>query len=361
VANLLKLFVDLQEDQLVTSVVDSTPITLPNFIQGDQIPVEVYLLVKDESGGFASQYKTLPDNLTVKVGLVSPSGATSATAYSSVTLARRYRVGAATPVAAGSNYNLNDELKPPTSDATEDPVLIVKGVAEGGITELAVKDRGIYTSKDDSSLALTDFVVTNSATTGGTCRIDWDTFHAGTLDLNTTGVNNTLLAGNTGSPNTSATATLEIEITGTSIARTPVQKTVTVKADGIKSGTGNSTSAAGYVTLEKATVTGASTINSLNAGNASFVRLDNSSVGGNVTVNGIAGGVDGYFLTLFINASGTSQTTTFGNQTTADPPQQITINDSALVITGDGVVQLIYEGTESKWQVLSARDSSGAE
>ena len=87
-ANLLKRFVDLQEDQLVTSVVDSTPITLPSFIQGDQIPVEVYLLVKDEAGGFASPYKTLPDNLTVKVGLVSLSGATSATAYSSVTLSR---------------------------------------------------------------------------------------------------------------------------------------------------------------------------------------------------------------------------------------------------------------------------------
>ena len=361
-ANLLKLFVDLQEDKLVTSVVDSTPITLPSFIQGDQIPVEVYLLVKDESGGFASQYKTLPDNLTVKVGLVSPSGATSATAYSSVTLSRKYRVGAAKPVAGGSAYTLNDELKPPTSSASEDPVLVVKGVASGAITELAVKERGIYSTKSDTALSLTDFIVADSSTSGGTCRIDWETFHAGTLDLTTTGVNNTLLAGNTGSPKTSATATLEIEVTGTSIARTPIQSTVTVKADGIKSGTGNSTAGAGYVQLGKATVTGASTINALNAGNSSFVRLDNSSVSGNVALNGIAGGVDGYYLTMFINASGGSQTTTINNNSaSAASGDEIVINDSSLVITGDGVVQLIYEGTESKWQVLSARDSSGAE
>ena len=92
------------------------------------------------------------------------------------------------------------------------------------------------------------------------------------------------------------------------------------------------------------------------------MRLDNSSVSGNVALNGIAGGVDGYFLTMFINASGGSQTTTINNNSgSAASGDEIVINDSSLVITGDGVVQLIYEGTESKWQVLSARDSSGAE
>lgn len=361
-ANLLKLFVDLQDDVLVTSSIDSSPITLPDLIQGDQIPLEVYLLVKDESGGFASQYKTLPDNLTVKVGLVNPSGATSATAYSTVSLTRKYRVGAAKPVAGGSNYTLNDELKPPTGSASDDPVLVVKGVAAGAITELAVKDKGIFATKSDSALTLSDFIVADSSTSGGTCRIDWETLHAGTLDLNTTGVNNTLLAGNTGSPKSSATATLEIEITGTSIARTPIQQSITIKADGIKSGTGNSTSAAGYVKLDKATVTGTATVNALNVANSSFVRLDNSGFTGNANLNGIAGGVDGYLLHIFINAYSTSQTLTVnglsGSATSAD---RINIMDTSLVITGDGVITLVYEGTEGYWQVLSARDAGGAE
>ena len=359
VANLLKLFVDLQNDELVTSTVDSSPLNIPDFIQGDSIPLEVYLLVPDESGGFASQFTTLNDSLTVKVGLVSPSSATTATSYSTATLSRKYRVGAAKPVAGGTGYTLNDELKPPTGTAVEDPILVVKGVASGVITELAVKDRGIYATKSDSALSLTDFVVADT-TSGGTCRVDWETFHQGTLLLNTAGINNTLLLGDS-SPVASATATLEIEITGSSIARTPIQKTVTVKADGIKSGTGNSTSAAGYVTLGKSTVTGSASMDSLALGNSSFIRLDNSGFSGNATLNGIAGGVDGYFLNIFVNAYSSSQTLTIEDDNAAASEEGIIINDSALVITGDGVVQLIYEGDENRWHVLSARDSTGAE
>ncbi len=358
-ANLLKLFVDLQNDELVTSAVDSTPLTLPDFIQGDQIPVEVYLLVPDESGGFSSQFTTLSDNLTVKIGLVSPSSATTATAYSSATLSRKYRVGAAKPVAGGTGYTLNDELKPPTGTAVDDPILVVKGVASGVITELAVKDRGIYATKSDSAMSLTDFVVADT-TSGGTCRVDWETFHQGTLDLNTAGVNNTLLLGDS-SPVASATATLEIEITGTSIARTPIQKTVTVKADGIKSGTGNSTSAAGYVRLEKTTVTGSASMDSLALGNSSFIRLDNSGFAGNATLAGIAGGADGYFLNIFVNANSPTQTLTINDDSSATAGDDIKINDASLVITGDGMVQLIYEGDEAVWSVISARDTSGAE
>jgi hypothetical protein len=359
VANLLKLFVDLQNDELVTSAVDSTPLNIPAFVQGDQIPVEVYLLVPDESGGFSSQFTTLNDNLTVKIGLVSPSSATSATAYSSATLSRKYRVGAAKPVDGGTGYTLNDELQPPLGAASEDPVLIVKGVASGVITELAVKARGIYATKSDSALSLTDYVVA-STTSGGTCRVDWETFHQGTLDLNTAGVNNTLLLGDS-SPVASATATLEIEITGTSIARTPIQKTVTVKADGIKSGTGNSTSAAGYVRLEKTTVTGSASMDSLALGNSSFIQLNNTGFSGNATLDGIAGGADGYYLNIFVNAYSPTQTLTINDDNSAEAGDGIKINDTSLVITGDGVVQLLYEGDEGAWQVMSARDTSGAE
>jgi hypothetical protein len=102
-------------------------------------------------------------------------------------------------------------------------------------------------------------------------------------------------------------------------------------------------------------------MDSLALGNSSFIRLDNSGFAGNATLDGIAGGVDGYFLNIFVNAYASSQTLTINDDNSSTSGDGIKINDTSLVITGDGMVQLIYEGDEGVWQVLSARDTSGAE
>lgn len=84
--NTLTLYLDTTANRLVISPTLGTPATLPVFYQGDVIPVVLYLIEANPTGGLASPYSYVDDaNVSVKLGLVTPSP-TSATVHASVTL-----------------------------------------------------------------------------------------------------------------------------------------------------------------------------------------------------------------------------------------------------------------------------------
>ena len=70
---LLKLYVDVQNRRLVTSTRNASVFTLPSFVQGDTMAIELYLLEPNTSGGLSSPLTTLKSiSYTVKVGIVTP-------------------------------------------------------------------------------------------------------------------------------------------------------------------------------------------------------------------------------------------------------------------------------------------------
>jgi hypothetical protein len=83
---LLKLYVDVQNNRLVVSSRIASPFVLPSFIQGDVIPIELYLVEPNISGGLSEQLSLLTEiTYTVKLGIVTPS-ASSPVAHAVITL-----------------------------------------------------------------------------------------------------------------------------------------------------------------------------------------------------------------------------------------------------------------------------------
>lgn len=83
---LLKLYVDVQNRRLVTSTRNAQPFTLPAFVQGDTMAIELYLVQPDTSGGLSSPLTLLTETTyTVKIGIVTPHPS-SPTAHSVLTL-----------------------------------------------------------------------------------------------------------------------------------------------------------------------------------------------------------------------------------------------------------------------------------
>ena len=69
-ANLLKLYVDTQNNKLVQSDTDASEFTLPIFYQGDVLPVQLKLLEPNTTGGLSTPFSTITDSYTVKIGIV---------------------------------------------------------------------------------------------------------------------------------------------------------------------------------------------------------------------------------------------------------------------------------------------------
>lgn len=83
---LLKLYVDVQNRRLITSTRSAQPFTLPAFVQGDVMAVELYLVQPNEAGGLSAPLTLLTETAyTVKIGIVTPHP-TSPTAHSVLTL-----------------------------------------------------------------------------------------------------------------------------------------------------------------------------------------------------------------------------------------------------------------------------------
>lgn len=70
---LLKLYVDVQNNRLVVSDRNPSQFLLPAFVQGDVIPVELFLLEPNTSGGLSSPLSLITGTqYTVKIGIVTP-------------------------------------------------------------------------------------------------------------------------------------------------------------------------------------------------------------------------------------------------------------------------------------------------
>ena len=82
---LLKLYVDVQNNRLVVSTRNPSPFSLPSFVQGDVIPLELYLVEPNVSGGLSDPLSLILTQYTVKVGIVTPH-ATTPVASALVTL-----------------------------------------------------------------------------------------------------------------------------------------------------------------------------------------------------------------------------------------------------------------------------------
>jgi hypothetical protein len=70
---LLKLYVDVQNNRLVVSSRVASPFVLPAFVQGDVIPLELYLVEPNSNGGLSDPLSLLTSiTYTVKLGIVTP-------------------------------------------------------------------------------------------------------------------------------------------------------------------------------------------------------------------------------------------------------------------------------------------------
>ena len=303
-ANLLKLYVDTQNNQLVQSDTDASTFTLPTLFQGDVMPVQLMLLEPNSSGGLSTPFNTITDSYTVKIAICSITNSSSSTVYTSATLT------------FSSSTNL----------------------------------------------------------------------YTGTLILNNTGTPSIASLLNSVS---SATALLEVEVSGSGVYSTEVQESVTVKADGIKTGTPMTPPVTGYYTeaqadstfsaktgsttigtlsstlalantaklkfqhLNDTGITGSSTNNTLNPSNAVFVKLGALSSACNLS--GISGGEDGRFLIVYNPTTNTSNDLTIkhddSNATAADRIYTMTGLD--LTIDARGSAMFIYDTEADRWIVIS--------
>lgn len=302
-ANLLKLYVDTQNNQLVQSDTDASTFTLPTLFQGDVMPVQLMLLEPNSSGGLSTPFNTITDSYTVKIAICSITNSSSSTVYTSATLT------------FSSSTNL----------------------------------------------------------------------YTGTLILNNTGTPSIASLLNSVS---SATALLEVEVSGSGVYSTEVQETVTVKADGIKTGTPMTPPVTGYYTEAQAdstfsAKTGSTTIgtlsstlalantaklkfqhlndtaitgagnHTLNPSNAVFVKLSALSAAGNLS--GISGGEDGRFLILYNPTTNTSNDLTIkhddSNATAAN--RIYTMTGADVTIDARGSAMFIYDTEADRWIVIS--------
>ena len=297
-ANLLKLYVDTQNNQLVQSDTDASTFTLPTLFQGDVMPVQLMLLEPNSSGGLSTPFNTITDSYTVKIAICSITNSSSSTVYTSATLT------------FSSSTNL----------------------------------------------------------------------YTGTLILNNTGTPSIASLLNSVA---SATALLEVEVSGSGVYSTEVQESVTIKADGIKTGTPMTPPVTGYYTESQAdstfvakagstmsgvlaltnaaklkfqvkndtAITGGGTV-TLNPANAVFVKI--GSLSADTDIKGISGGENGRFLILY-NSSTTNTLDLLhddsGESTAANRIYTMTTNKVTISARGSAI--LIYDSGDDRWIVIS--------
>lgn len=88
----------------------------------------------------------------------------------------------------------------------------------------------------------------------------------------------------------------------------------------------------------------------LNIGGNTFIRVSNGS---NFTITGITGGVNGKMIVLF-NTGSTNMT--IDNQNTSSTDVNRIITNATTVTSNSGCVTLVYDGTASRWIVVSQQN-----
>lgn len=145
---LLKLYVDVQNRRLVTSTRNASVFTLPSFVQGDTMAIELYLLEPNTSGGLSSPLSLLTStSYTVKVGIVTPHpSAPLAHAVLTLTVdpdhANNGRYYGSLPLGSGITTLLGSatsvsstfEIEVSSAGDVDTPVQVACTVKAGGIT-----------------------------------------------------------------------------------------------------------------------------------------------------------------------------------------------------------------------------------
>lgn len=145
---LLKLYVDVQNRRLVTSTRNASVFTLPSFVQGDTMAIELYLLEPNTSGGLSSPLSLLTStSYTVKVGIVTPHPS-APVAHAVITLtvdpnhANNGKYYGSLPLGAGITSLLGSgttasatfEIEVSSAGDVDTPVQVACTVKAGGIT-----------------------------------------------------------------------------------------------------------------------------------------------------------------------------------------------------------------------------------
>ena len=211
-----------------------------------------------------------------------------------------------------------------------------------------------------------------------------------TYDSGTNLYTGSLILNNTGTPSieslldaaSSATATFEIEVSGSSIYSTEFQGEVTIKADGLKTGTPMTPPVTGYYTtaesdstflakaggtmsgvlavantaklkfqhLNDTAITGAGN-HTLDPSNAVFVKLGSLSASANLS--GISGGEDGRVLILYNSSTANTLVIKHEDSNATAVNRIYTMSAADTTITARGSAVLIYDTEDDRWILLS--------
>lgn len=228
-ANLLKLFCDVNSKKLVKSAFDSSAYTLPAFFNGDKVPVELQLLLPNVRGGLSSAFSPLTEGTSVELGLVTV--ADSPTERAAITLSQKYKMWSVDILADGSGWSAGDTATVTTSSADVPSTVLITGVDETGqVTAVEILEEGIITTTGAhpaTGVTTAKLHYSDAGATGLTLRVVWAGIHTGVLDLDTSGFDTWL-----GSDLTKET-TFEIRAwSGGDWEQTVFQTTATVKQEG---------------------------------------------------------------------------------------------------------------------------------
>jgi hypothetical protein len=228
-ANLLKLFCDVNSKKLVMSPFDSSIYSLPAFYNGDKVPVELQLLLPNSRGGLSSKFSPLSEATSVELGLVTV--ADSPTERAAIVLTQKYKMWSVNILQDGSGWSVGDTATVTTTSADEAATVLITGVDDTGqVTSVEILKEGIITttgSHPATGVTTTKQYYNDAGATGLTLRVVWAGIHTGVLDLNTTAFDTWL-----GSDLTKET-TFEIRAwSGSDWDQTVFQTTATVKQEG---------------------------------------------------------------------------------------------------------------------------------
>jgi hypothetical protein len=156
-----------------------------------------------------------------------------------------------------------------------------------------------------------------------------------------------------------ATASTFLRGDGTWVSSTgPAGPTGATGATGPAGPTGaTGASGSSSFTVGAPTSAASNTYNNLNIGSNTFVRIRGASSSSNFEVTGIAGGTSGKMIVLFNTGTGnmTIRNEDHSNSTASTDINRI-ITNATTITTATGCVTLVYDGTASRWIVVSQQN-----
>ena len=302
-ANSLKLYIDTQNNKLVSSESDSSDFTLPTFYQGDVLAIELKLLEPNTTGGLSTPFNVISTSYTVKVAIGTP-GASSSTVHTNASLT----FNSSTNTYSG-NLILNNTGTPSIAS------LLGSSESATATFEVEVSGGGNYSTEAQETI----------------------TVKADTIK--------------TGTPTTPP-------VTGY-YTETQADATFSAKSGSTTIGTLSSTLALAntaklkFQHLNNTAITGSTSNNTLDPAGAVFIKLGALSSACNLS--GISGGEDGRFLIVYNSNSDAAKDLTIkhddSNATAAN--RIYTMTGADVVVDARGSAMFVYDTEVDRWVVIS--------